>query len=125
MEMAVLARLEWIADLRGAFREQQSGFRRHRSTADSLADLVSMLEQARHDGEAAYVVLLDMKAAFDSLPHSVIDTALDRLGVSGHLRQYVRSFLSNRTLRVKVGRETSTPRRVAVGVPQGSVLRPL
>lgn len=124
METVALARLEWIADLRGAFREQQSGFRRHRNTADSLADVVSMLEQARHEREAAYLLLLDMRSAFDSLPHPIIDAALGWLGVTGDLRRYVRAFLCNRTLRVRVGAETSLPRRVCTGVPQGSVLSP-
>lgn len=124
MENTILARLQWIADRRGVFKEQQSGFRRHRCTADSLGDVVSMLEQARHDKEVAFLLLLDMKSAFDSVPHTAILDALDSMGVSGHLRRYVRAFLTNRTLRVRVGRATSSPRDVSSGVPQGSVLSP-
>lgn len=83
MENTILARLQWIADRRGVFKEQQSGFRRHRCTADSLGDVVSMLEQARHDKEVAFLLLLDMKSAFDSVPHTVILDALDSIGFRG------------------------------------------
>lgn len=124
MEMTALARLEWIADLKGVFREQQSGFRRQRSTADSLADVVSTFEQARHDKEVAYLLLLDIKSAFDNLPHPAIDDAMDQLGVTGNLRQYIRAFLTNRSLKVRIGKTTSSPRPVETGVPQGSVLSP-
>ncbi|XP_077544529.1 uncharacterized protein LOC144157036 [Haemaphysalis longicornis] len=124
MESTVLARLQWIADRRAVFPEQQSGYRQHRCTADSLGDFVSMHEQACHTREVAYLVLLDMKAAFDTVPHSAILGALDSMGVVGHLRSYVQAFLSGRTLRVKVGRATSSPRNVCSGVPQGSVLSP-
>ena len=124
MEQVTLARLQWIADQRGVFREQQSGFRRHRCTADSLGDVVSMLEQARHDKEVAYLLLLDMKAAFDTVPHGAILQALDGMGVVGPLRSYTQAFLAGRTFRVKVGRATSSPRNVCSGVPQGGVLSP-
>ncbi|XP_077541080.1 uncharacterized protein LOC144153302 [Haemaphysalis longicornis] len=124
LEHVALARLQWIADQRAVFREQQSGFRRHRCTADSLGDVVSMLEQVRHDKEVAYLLLLDMKAAFDTVPHGAILEALDGLGVVGHLKAYVQAFLAGRTFRVKVGRATSSPRDVCSGVPQGGVLSP-
>ncbi|XP_077528167.1 uncharacterized protein LOC144139784 [Haemaphysalis longicornis] len=93
---------QWIADHRGVFPpKQQSGYRRHSRTAASLRDVVSMLEQERHDEEA-----------------------LDGMGVVGRLRSYVQAFLAGRALRVKVGRATSSPRDVRSRVLQGSVLSP-
>ncbi|XP_037501849.1 uncharacterized protein LOC119375889 [Rhipicephalus sanguineus] len=102
----------------------QTGFRRHRCTADSIADVVSTLEEARSKGEVALLVLLDVQSAFDGLPHMVIESALDALGITGFLRAFIRAFLAGRTLRVRVGRAVSDPRPVTAGVPQGSVLSP-
>ncbi|XP_037577065.1 uncharacterized protein LOC119459328 [Dermacentor silvarum] len=124
METIVLGQLNWIAGAVDFLPEQQTGFCRHRCTADSIADVISTLEEARSNGEVALLILLDIQSAFDGLPHSVIENALDGLGVGGCLRQFVSSFLMGRTLRVRVGRTLSSPCRVTMGVPQGSVLSP-
>lgn len=82
------------------------------------------LEQTRHDEVVAYLLLLNMKPAFDTVPQASILEALDGMDIVGHLRSYVRTLLANRTFSVKVGWATSSPRDVGSGVPQGSVLSP-
>lgn len=67
---------------------------------------------------------MDVEAAFDSLPHNTIFEAIERLGVSGHLKCYVRNFLNNREFQVKADGQLSSPRKVETGVPQGSKLSP-
>ncbi|XP_037290898.1 uncharacterized protein LOC119186339 [Rhipicephalus microplus] len=123
-EAMALRRLEWIAEALDVFSPSQCGFRRSRATADALADVIATLEEAQHKGEAGYLILLDIKAAFDSLPHPTILNAVRDLGVTGLLFTYIASFLGGRTMRVRVGGVLSEPRPVSVGVPQGSVLSP-
>ncbi|XP_075556525.1 uncharacterized protein LOC142588575 [Dermacentor variabilis] len=124
METMALSRLQWIARARGALPPEQCGFRAHRSTGDCIAVIVGTLEQARRAGAAAFLLLLDVRSAFDSLPHESIISAVEALGVVGNLLAYVKAFLSDRTFAVRVGRATSSPRPVTTGVPQGSVLSP-
>nr|XP_037288951.1 uncharacterized protein LOC119181810 [Rhipicephalus microplus] len=124
LEKVALERLEWIAGQLEFFPEQLTGFRRHRCTADSISDVVSTLEDAKSCGDVAMLLLLDVESAFDSLPHEVVETSLDRFGVQGCLRSFVTAFLTGRTFRVRVGKETSKPRDITAGVPQGSVLSP-
>lgn len=124
MEAMALRRLRWITTATNAFPPEQSGFRPGRSTADSLADVVSTLEEARFLGEVGCLVLLDVRSAFDCLPHAPILDALRNLGVCGLMLSYVEAFLSDRTLRVRIGGTVSDPRPVTAGVPQGSVLSP-
>ncbi|KAH7979798.1 hypothetical protein HPB49_011094 [Dermacentor silvarum] len=95
MEAMALSRLQWIADIRGVFPPEQCGFRTHRSTADCLAAVVGTLEQASRDGHAAFLLLLDVQSAFDSLPHDTIISAVRALGVGGRLLAYVRAFLTD------------------------------
>nr|XP_037270508.1 secreted RxLR effector protein 78-like [Rhipicephalus microplus] len=83
-----------------------------------------MLEVAQREGEAGYLILLDIKAAFDSLPHPTILNVVRDLGVTGLFFTYIASFLGGRTMRVRVGGVLSQPRPVSVGVPQVSVLSP-
>ncbi|KAH7950087.1 hypothetical protein HPB49_019519 [Dermacentor silvarum] len=124
LERVALARLEWIAAQLQFFPEQQSGFRCYRCTADSIADVVATLEDAKACGDVAMLVLQDVESAFDGLPHTVVEAAMDGLGIIGCLRGFVTAFLSGRTFRVRVGRELSEPRDITAGVPQGSVLSP-
>ncbi|KAH7966097.1 hypothetical protein HPB49_013807 [Dermacentor silvarum] len=124
MEAIALAQLEWVARACGFLADQQTGFRRRRCTADSIADVVSTLEDARASGDLVMLLLIDVKVAFDGLPHAVVQQAVDLLGIGGNLRRFLSSFLNDRTLRVRVGHARSTPRPVAAGVPQGSVVSP-
>ncbi|XP_077501998.1 uncharacterized protein LOC144113008 [Amblyomma americanum] len=84
---------------------RKTGSRRHCCTAASIADVVSCQEEAKQQGDVALLILLDVQAAFDGLPHSTIEQALDELGV-------------------RVGGTVSSPRPITTGVPQGSVLSP-
>ncbi|KAH7965962.1 hypothetical protein HPB49_012322 [Dermacentor silvarum] len=99
MEAIALARLEWVARACGFLADLQTGFRRRRCTADSIADVVSTLEDARASGDLAMLLLIDVKGAFDGLPHAVVQQALDLLGIGGNLRRFLSSFLNDRTLR--------------------------
>ncbi|KAH7933031.1 hypothetical protein HPB49_007159 [Dermacentor silvarum] len=124
METMVLVHLQWITRVLEFFPEQQTGFRSRRCTADSIGDVVSTLEQARSEGEAALLVLLDVQSAFYGQPHLVVMQALDALGVSGRMEQFVRASLTGRSFRVRVGTAQSCPQPVTAGLPQRSVLSP-
>lgn len=64
-----------------------------------------------------------MRSAFDTVAHGAILQALDGTGVVDRLGGYIRAFLHDPTLQVKVGRVTSSPQDARYGVLQGSVLR--
>ncbi|XP_075721852.1 uncharacterized protein LOC142765163 [Rhipicephalus microplus] len=120
-----------VLDSRGAARRQGfvqqlifQGFRAHRATADLISDVVSLLEEPKHRGEAGYLLLYDVKSAFDSLPHITILDGHREMRVRGNMLQYVEAFLSGRSFRVPVASELSGPRVVSASVPQGSVLSP-
>nr|XP_037270248.1 uncharacterized protein LOC119161840 [Rhipicephalus microplus] len=102
----------------------QCGFHCLRATAETLSDVIATLEKAQHNGEAGYFILLDIKAAFDSLPFPNILKAVRDLGVTGLFFAYTAAFLGGRIMRVCVGRVLSASRVATVGVPPGSVLSP-
>ncbi|KAH7964650.1 hypothetical protein HPB49_000045 [Dermacentor silvarum] len=123
-EAVTLVRLDWVARERGFLADEQTGFRCQRCTVDSIAYVVSALEEDKVRGEVVLLVLIDIQGAFDGLPHPVVQQALDLLGISGNLRRFISSFLKERILRVHEGRSKSSPRALAAGVPQGSVVSP-
>ncbi|XP_075540138.1 uncharacterized protein LOC142575061 [Dermacentor variabilis] len=95
-----LSCVEWIAAQLKYFAKQQSGFRHKRSTADSFADVVATLEDARGSGHVAMLLLPDVQSAFDQLSHEVIEAALDYLGVTVCLRGFISAFLVDQSFRL-------------------------
>ena len=70
-------------------------------------------------------VAIDLSKAFDCLPHELLLEKLKFYGVSDNSVALLRSYLSCRYQRVKVGHTFSTWMGVSAGVPQGSLLGPL
>ena len=69
---------------------------------------------------------LSFSAAFDTVDHNIlIDRLEHRCGVTGTVRDWIRSYLSGRTQRVRIGEAHSEPIDFNIGVPQGSVMGPL
>ena len=70
-------------------------------------------------------VYTDFKAAFDRVNHNILLRKLAKLGVSSGLVSWFKSYLSGRSMMVRVGSEQSEAFESPSGVPQGSNLGPL
>lgn len=110
---------------------KQFGFRRGRATVDAILLFEHFIlrgfevcEKRKVPANVA-VVYFDVAKAFDSVPHSIL---LAKIGRHYHLPLYLlaflRSYLTGRSLRVKVNNSLSSSCPVTSGVPQGSVLGP-
>lgn len=105
----------------------QHGFYPKRSVESNLCDFVSTCICAMDNGGQAQIdtVYTDIKAAFDTVNHDILLAKLLRLGVSARMCVWLKSYLTNRNLCVKVGAAESFPFNPTSGVPQGSNLGPL
>ena len=75
---------------------------------------------------ATVVLLLDLSAAFDTVDHNkLLDMLYYEIGIRGTAYTWCKSFLTNRTFRVKIGNSYSDPELLVYGVAQGSVLSPI
>ena len=78
--------------------------------------------------EAGYevcAVFLDIKKAFDSVPHRELLYVVKDTGLHPVLLKWICSYLTNRSQRVVVDGTASSEVHTVSGVPQGSVLGPL
>ena len=71
------------------------------------------------------VLYLDIRKAFDSVPHQELLFKLWRIGITGKLWFWFKAYISNRLHFVHYKGFSSSALPVLSGVPQGSVLRPL
>ena len=70
-------------------------------------------------------VLMDLCKAFDCLPHDILLCKLSAYGLADGAVQLMKSYLSNRKQRIKIGTIFSSRTEIHIGVPQGSILKPL
>ena len=71
------------------------------------------------------VALFDFSKAFDRVCHTRLLLKLDLYGIRGPMREWIDSFLQDRTQTVLIQGVKSPIIHVVSGVPQGSVLGPL
>lgn len=109
----------------GGISERQFGFRVARSTVEPLLWLRDSAQTVINERRFGIAISVDIKNAFNSIPHEVILDALVRKGIPNYLRDIVASYLNGRVVVCvgKNGRVHEYP--VLAGVPQGSILGPL
>jgi hypothetical protein len=76
-------------------------------------------------GHHTAAILLDVEKAFDSVWHNGLKYKLAHQGLPTKMVRLLSSFLTDRTIRVRVRGAVSNPVNLSAGTPQGSVLSPL
>ena len=114
--------LGWLSEQVG-MRANQLGGMKGAGTEHYLVELYQLILEALEDPRASSVLTsIDYAKAFNRLDFLHCLRALAGKGASSELINIVASFLTSRTMAVKVSKVLSKPRIVLGGVPQGSIL---
>ena len=104
----------------------QSAYKEHFSCETAVLYLMNHLLWNMEKGHVSVITGLDLSAAFDTVDHGVLAAVLQhKFGVTDDALTWIKSYLQDRRLCVKVGAEVSTNLTFNFSVPQGSCLGPV
>ena len=122
LERMINKRLVWYLESNNLITKFQSGFRAERSTNDNLVRLETFISDAFIKREDVVAVFFDLEKAYDTTWRCGILKVLHNFGLKGRLPNFIKSFLEDRTIQMRVGSTLSDLYDQKQGVPQGAIL---
>jgi hypothetical protein len=114
----------WAARRR-IFGPEQVGFTYRHGADWHVFTLREALKHMNRNGEAAYVLFVDLKKAYDRVHLPLLWRILTDMGVPGNVVTLLRNWAAVRRARVRVNGSLTEPIDLTAGVPQGDPLSPL
>ena len=108
-----------------ALSSSQFGFRKAHRTHQQVLLLLERIRLTHKLNAWLPAFVIDVKRAFDCVPHNHLLFLLSEAGIHGSALRAVRALLTDRWFMVQDGGYRSSWRPAVAGVPQGCVLSPL
>lgn len=91
----------------------------------AIQELITQVACGLDNSKKVATLFLDLTKAFDRVDHDILLYKLHCYGLRGNTQRLLKSYLTNRSVAVLVGQESSERSEMRWGVPQGSVLGPV
>lgn len=114
-------RLTWYLEFNNILSHSQYGFRKNRNTLQALTDLQQQINDAVNQNSSLYTIFFDLQQAFPRVWRHYICQKLHHVGLRGNLPKLLQSFLSDRSIAVRIEDQLSSHHLIQNGVPQGEV----
>jgi hypothetical protein len=84
----------------------------------------SIFRRAFSRKRSVLAAFYDIKRAYDTVWHKMLLHKLNQVGLRGHMYKFFETFLTNRSIQVKIGSVYSSIKQIDMGIPQGSCIAP-
>ena len=118
----VHGRLQDLAE--SVLPESQCGFRKGRGCTDMIYAVRQLVEKSWEHQAKVWLVFIDLKKAYDSVPREALWMALEKLGVPEQLTDLIRSFHQGMKAKIRLEDEVLEEIEVNSGLRQGCCIAP-
>lgn len=124
-ERVVVDRLTNWSERKTLIHESQNGFRKGRGTMDNLASMNSIIRRNSRSNKETVIMLVDVKAAYDNVDHSILLNILTKIKCPERIYNYIKKWLKQRKNTFIREFEPDRIEDSFIGLPQGSILSPI
>ena len=110
-------RLQTIAET--ILPESQCGFRKGRGCVDMIFVLRQLVEKTCEHDDTLFILFVDLKKVYDSIPRSALWRVLEKVGVPPTMLQIIRSFHDGMKAEIRVGSSSTDSIEVKNDLRQG------
>jgi endonuclease/exonuclease/phosphatase (EEP) superfamily protein YafD len=125
LERLIARNMAWIAISHKILASQQFGALPLRSAVDLTTCLLYNVEQALNQSKTASLLTFDIKGAFDGVLPGRLVYRLRTQGWPDNLVRWITSFITGRTVQIRLDEELGPKTRIFCGLPQGSPISPI
>ena len=126
LEKCVFNQLSCYLQSNNLLSKFQSGYRKFHSCETATLRIHNDILVMCDSHNKVLLLLLDLSAAFDTVNHHHLLRKLSRnYGINKSALNWFTSYLSDRSVAVKINTSLSDKSLITIGVPQGSILGPL
>lgn len=125
LERLIARNMAWIAIKHKVLASQQFGALPLRSAIDLTTCLLHDAEQALNQKQTASLLTFDVKGAFDGVLPGRLVHRLRSQGWPDNLVRWIASFVTGRTVQIRIDGELGPTIEILCGLPQGSPVSPI
>jgi hypothetical protein len=125
LEKAIAIRLISHLKTNNLLCENQFGFQEKYSTIHHLLKLTNYVTNEINKKNYTVGIFLDLKKAFDTVPHRILLKKLEKLGIRGVALKWFKNYLNGRSQKVEIEGHLSDIEYITISILQGSILGPI
>jgi exonuclease III len=97
------SRISEAGETRKLFSPTQAGFRRLEEAVTQAACVIDILQRRRIAGHRTFATFIDLKKAYDTVPHGALFAKLSRFGIHGRCLAFLKGLYACSKISVRVG----------------------
>lgn len=117
-------RISLALEKAGRFDKSQAGFRSNEEAVGQAVCLFEILRRKQVNGDECYIAFIDMKKAFDTVPHAALLGKCRAIGIGGKILNLISAIYDNSSFSVKGAYGRTGLIQLLRGVRQGCPMSP-